>query len=234
LNHQIITSFTPKTHKTLPSDATTESITASNTASNAKPSASSVKREEGPYSPGSKSAQPPFERSNSPTTPNYAAIYTELASLRSLCPAPTVLKLILETAALTPSQILAASTLAAAANFDFIKTSTGFAGRGASLEDVVLMTAAAEYLSTQQPKGGERRRRMQVKASGGVRSLEDALKMLEAGATRLGTSSGLWIMQESRRVLKEREMSSEEKAKASERPGGGVTRLFTDDSVEGY
>lgn len=65
---------------------------------------------------------------------------------------------------------------------------------------------------------------MQVKASGGIRSLEDAVKMLEAGATRLGTSSGLWIMQESRKVLEEKE---------GKRPTG-VSRLYTDDSVGGY
>jgi len=97
-------------------------------------------------------------------------------------------------------------------------------GRGASLEDVVLMDAAAEYL------GKGERRRMQVKASGGVRSLEDAVKMLEAGATRLGTSSGLWIMQEARRVAKEEGLSTKEKAKGDELPGGGLTRLYTDES----
>ncbi|KAF2802964.1 aldolase [Mytilinidion resinicola] len=239
LNHAILTSVSPPpgSHQSVPSDATTASITASNTASNSRPFSSKALAIEGPYSDLSSSAASSLLGSSAaPPTPNYSAIYTELASLRSLCPAPTTLKLILETAALTPSQILAAATLAAAANFDFIKTSTGFAGRGATLDDVVLMTAAANYLSTQQPSGGGspvRRRRMQVKASGGVRSLEDAVRMLEAGATRLGTSSGLWIMQEARRVVKERELSPEEKARA-ERPGGGVTRLYTDNSVDGY
>jgi deoxyribose-phosphate aldolase len=154
--------------------------------------------------------------------PDYSAIYAELASLRSLCPPPVVIKLILETSQLTPQQILAAAHLAAAANIDFIKTSTGFNGRGASLEDVKLMVAASEYLADKRV--GSAGRKMQVKASGGVRSLETAMQMLEAGATRLGTSSGLWIMQEGRKVLE---------AGGLKRPAP-VSRLYTDDSTDGY
>jgi deoxyribose-phosphate aldolase len=84
------------------------------------------------------------------------------------------------------------------------------------------MVAAAEYLAAKRV--GNAGRKMQVKASGGVRSLEDAVKMLGAGATRLGTSSGLWIMQEGRKVLEEG---------GSKRPGP-VSRLYTDDSTDGY
>lgn len=154
--------------------------------------------------------------------PDYSAIYRELASIRSLCPSPVVLKLILETSQLNSQQILAASHLAAAANFDFIKTSTGFNGHGATLPHVQLMVGAAEYLA----KKGVGRRKMEVKASGGVRSLETAVKMLESGATRLGTSSGLWIMQEARTKV------GEEKGKQDgERPP--QTRLYTDDSIAG-
>lgn len=134
-----------------------------------------------------------------------------------------MIKLILETAQLNPQQILAASHLAAAANIDFIKTSTGFNGPGASLPDVQLMVGAAEYLHAI----GVSSRKMQVKASGGVRSLEDAVKMLEAGATRLGTSSGLWIMQQAREKVEQAKGGNGE-----ERPG--ATRLYTDDSVGGY
>ncbi|OCK83795.1 aldolase [Lepidopterella palustris CBS 459.81] len=248
LNHHILTNTTATSaessspphpftasHKTVPSDATIETITASNTAANSKPpSSTSSPPTEGPYSIPSSTSTPP---SSSDSLPNYAAIYTELASLRSICPSPTALKLILETSRLSPPQILAAATLAAAANFDFIKTSTGFCGRGATVEDVRLMSAAATYLSTRQPSGGGspvRRRTMQVKASGGIRSLDDAVKMMEAGATRLGTSSGLWIMQEARKVVRERELSPAEQARAQERPGGGVTRLYTDNSLDGY
>lgn len=161
--------------------------------------------------------------------PDYSAIYRELASLRALCRAPTVLKLILETSQLSPAQILAAAHLAAAANFDFIKTSTGFNGPGATLPNVRLMVTAVEYLSNatdgSPARGGGRK--MEVKASGGIRGLEDARKMLEAGATRLGTSSGVWIMQDGRRVVEEGKEGD-----AVGRPE--VSRLYTDDSLGGY
>ena len=81
------------------------------------------------------------------------------------------------------------------------------------------MRAACDVLGQRAARG------MQVKASGGIRSLESAVAMLRAGAGRLGTSSGVRIMQEGRRVVAE---------KGRGRPGGGVTRLYTDDSVGGY
>ncbi|KAH4968354.1 phosphodeoxyriboaldolase [Parastagonospora nodorum] len=181
-------------------DSAIDSITAANTAANV-----------------ASTAAPDDEE-----IPDYSAIYRELASIRSLCPSPVVLKLILETSQLSDAQILAASHLAAAANFDFIKTSTGFNGHGATLPHVQLMVGAAEYLARQ----GVGSKKMEVKASGGVRSLETAVKMLEAGATRLGTSSGLWIMQEARTKV------GEEKGRQDgERPP--QTRLYTDDSVAG-
>ncbi len=91
-------------------------------------------------------------------------------------------KVILETALLTQAQIETASLLAIQAGADFIKTSTGFSTRGASLEDVVSMHKLAA------PND------VKVKASGGIRSKEDAEKMIEAGASRLGTSSGVKIL----------------------------------------
>ncbi|KAF2003803.1 aldolase [Amniculicola lignicola CBS 123094] len=224
LNHSILTSV-PSTASVITSD----SLTAFNTAANSKPPDGASTPVEGPYSKTNKAApSKDLPTTSSPEAeaelPNYSAIYTELASIRSLCPNPVVLKLILETSQLTPSQILAASHLAAAANFDFIKTSTGFNGAGATLPNIQLMVAASEYLSTIYPRSNKTRRGMEVKASGGVRSLEDAVMYLEAGATRLGTSSGLWIMQEARRVGEER---------TGQRPGG-VSRLYTDDSTDGY
>ncbi|KAF2192585.1 aldolase [Zopfia rhizophila CBS 207.26] len=232
LNHTILTqtsTSTPKTsnHKANPSNTTTESMTASNAAANSKSRNGASTPAEGTYSlPGSSSRL--NESNHKEDIPNYSAIYTELATLRSLCPSPTTLKLILETSQLSPPKILAAAHLAAAANFDFIKTSTGFNGRGATLEDIQLMVSAAEFFSTKTKNNDGspvRPRKMQVKASGGIRSLPDAVKMLEAGATRLGTSSGLWIMQESRRVLGEKEGGNRR---------DGPTRLYTDDSVGGY
>jgi deoxyribose-phosphate aldolase len=208
LNHSLLTKHNNNKRAAAPAkinvisskDSAIDSITAANTAANA---ASSTGGE---------------DDEDDDVIPDYSAIYRELASIRSLCPSPVTLKLILETSQLTSSQILAASHLAAAASFDFIKTSTGFNGHGATLPHVQLMVAAAEYLAAR----GVGRRKMQVKASGGVRDLDSAVKMLEAGATRLGTSSGLWIMQEARKKV------GEERGK---RPGGGVTRLYTDEST---
>jgi deoxyribose-phosphate aldolase len=201
LNHSLLTKHNRAQSPPVRShDSAIDSITAANTAANS----------------GSPPAGTPDD------IPDYSAIYRELASIRSLCPG-VVIKLILETSQLDARQILAASHLAAAANLDFIKTSTGFNGPGASLPNVQLMVAAAEYLAA----SGVGSRQMQVKASGGVRSLEDAVKMLEAGATRLGTSSGLWIMQQARSKVEEAAGSVDGK----ERPG--ATRLYTDDSVAG-
>jgi deoxyribose-phosphate aldolase len=155
----------------------------------------------------------------------YSEIYNELASIRSLCRSPTVLKLILETSQLSRRDIVAAAYLAHAARFDFIKTSTGFNGRGASVEDVRLMSAAAIYCANHD---SQTRVPMKVKASGGVRGMEDAKRMLEAGASRIGTSSGVWIMQEARKV-KEGSQSGDAAA-----PGQKLSRMYTDESVEGY
>jgi deoxyribose-phosphate aldolase len=203
LNHSLLTKHNkPTTPETVihARDSAIDSITAANTVKN---SASTVIEDDDEI-------------------PDYSAIYRELASIRSLCPSPVVLKLILETSQLNSQQILAASHLAAAANFDFIKTSTGFNGHGATLPHVQLMVGAAEYLAEKRVGA----RKMDVKASGGVRSLETAIKMLEAGASRLGTSSGLWIMQEARVKVGEEKGNQE-----GERPP--QTRLYTDDSVAG-
>ncbi|KAH7406109.1 hypothetical protein DE146DRAFT_433818 [Phaeosphaeria sp. MPI-PUGE-AT-0046c] len=207
LNHSLLTKHnkpaTPE-HIISSKDSAIDSITAANTAKNA---GSTI--------------------SDDDEIPDYSAIYRELASIRSLCPSPVVLKLILETSQLNDQQILAASHLAAAANFDFIKTATGFNGHGATLPHVQLMVGAAEYLA----KKGVGRRKMEVKASGGVRSLETAVKMLETGASRLGTSSGLWIMQEARTKVGE-EKGKKDGAKTPPSPGRPPqTRLYTDDSI---
>lgn len=155
---------------------------------------------------------------------SYTKIFTELCSIRQSAPPPTLIKLILETSLLTPSQIIAASVLAGAANLDFIKTSTGFLGpnSGAKLEDVQLMKRCCEKLVQ-----GERRE-MKVKASGGIRTLKDAIAMLEAGAERLGTSGGVWIAKEAEEAA-ERSQSppSVLSEKGRERPLL-ATRLYTD------
>ena len=92
-----------------------------------------------------------------------------------------IVKVILETCYLTKDEIKNACLCAKNAGADFVKTSTGFGTGGATTEDVALMKETV----------GET---MQVKASGGIRDYETAIKMIEAGATRLGTSSGISIV----------------------------------------
>lgn len=92
-----------------------------------------------------------------------------------------ICKVILETALLTDEEKVVASALAKKAKADFVKTSTGFAGGGATVYDVALMR------ETVGPEMG-------VKASGGVRTLEDAEDMIAAGATRIGASAGVQIV----------------------------------------
>ncbi|MGC3994582.1 MAG: deoxyribose-phosphate aldolase [Propionicimonas sp.] len=104
------------------------------------------------------------------------ATQAEIAAVRAAVPAPKVLKVIIESAALTDAEIVAACQAAEAAGADFVKTSTGYhpAG-GASVHAVELMAATV---------GG----RLGVKASGGIRDWATAVAMIEAGATRLGLS----------------------------------------------
>ena len=91
-----------------------------------------------------------------------------------------IVKVILETCYLTKDEIKKACICAKNAGADFVKTSTGFGTGGATVEDVALMKKTV----------GET---MQVKASGGIRDYETAIKMIEAGASRIGTSSGIAI-----------------------------------------
>lgn len=155
----------------------------------------------------------------------YATIYKELATLRLQAPHPVCLKLILETSQLDDYQIIAACVMAAAANFDFVKTSTGFNGPGATVRHVRLMAACCEHLYALSGRtdGGK----MLVKASGGIRTLADAVTMLEAGASRLGTSGGVWIAREAKEVLERSVSPPSVEAMKAERPGM-TTRLFTD------
>lgn len=97
-----------------------------------------------------------------------------------------ICKVIIETALLTDDEKTRASQLARKAGADFVKTSTGFGGGGATVHDVALMRQAVGPA-------------MGVKASGGIKGLEDARNLIAAGATRLGASAGVKIMQEARR-----------------------------------
>jgi deoxyribose-phosphate aldolase len=92
-----------------------------------------------------------------------------------------IVKVIIETCLLTDDEKIKACELAKKANANFVKTSTGFSTGGATVEDVRLMKKVV---------GGD----LEVKASGGIRDLETFRKMIEAGATRIGTSSGVKII----------------------------------------
>ena len=97
--------------------------------------------------------------------------------------AAPVTKLILECCNLTKEEIVRGCKLAKKAGFDFVKTSTGFAAGGATVEDVKLMRKTVG-------------KKMGVKAAGGIRDRETALAMIAAGATRIGASAGLKLLQD--------------------------------------
>ncbi len=94
-----------------------------------------------------------------------------------------IVKVIIETCLLKKQEIIKACEIVSRAGADFVKTSTGFAGGGALPEDVMLM---------KQTVGDK----LQIKASGGIKSLSDAVKMIESGADRIGASAGVDIMEE--------------------------------------
>ena len=107
----------------------------------------------------------------------------EIAQLAKVChEQERILKVILETAYLTPAQIREACLICQDAGADFVKTSTGYAPYGARVEDVALMRQVLP--ST-----------LGIKASGGIKTLEQALALIQAGADRLGTSSGTALME---------------------------------------
>lgn len=108
------------------------------------------------------------------------AVEQDMQAVRDAAP-QAIVKVILETCLLTNEEIVTACEIAKKVGLDFVKTSTGFSTGGATVEDVALMR------ETVGPEIG-------VKASGGIRSYEDAEKMIEAGANRLGCSAGVAIV----------------------------------------
>jgi deoxyribose-phosphate aldolase len=110
---------------------------------------------------------------------NWEAVRADVRAVRQAVPEAT-LKVILETGYFEPAAIRLAAEAAVAAGADFLKTSTGFGPRGATEEDVRLLREVAAG-------------RAQVKASGGIRTIAQARAMVEAGATRIGTSNGVEI-----------------------------------------
>lgn len=111
----------------------------------------------------------------------YIYVFEDIKDVYETCGDNVALKVILETSMLSRSEIIAACAICKEVGVAFVKTSTGFGGGGATVEDVALMKAVVgQYI--------------QVKASGGIRTYEDAVKMYNAGARRIGASSSVAIV----------------------------------------
>jgi deoxyribose-phosphate aldolase len=115
---------------------------------------------------------------------DYELVERDIATVARTChDNGAICKVIIETALLTEEEKVTACQLAKKADADYVKTSTGFGPGGATVEDVALMRRVVG------PSMG-------IKAAGGIRTLKTATEMIEAGATRIGTSSGIKIVQE--------------------------------------
>ncbi len=110
----------------------------------------------------------------------YDLILDEIKAIKAAC-GDKILKVIIETCLLTDEEKIKMCEIVSASGADFIKTSTGFAGGGATFDDIKL------FASHTAPH-------LKIKAAGGIKSLEDAEKFLELGASRLGTSSVVKIV----------------------------------------
>ncbi len=109
-------------------------------------------------------------------------VLSELSELSTLCHfKESILKVIIETALLSSDEIVQACLICAEAEADYVKTSTGFASGGATVEDVLLMRATLPD-------------HIKIKASGGIKTKEAALALVKAGANRIGTSSGVSLL----------------------------------------
>ncbi|WP_213806792.1 deoxyribose-phosphate aldolase [Granulicella sp. dw_53] len=115
---------------------------------------------------------------------DYEAVFNDIHGVAELAHASgAIVKVILETCLLTFEEKLRASEIALSAGADFLKTSTGFANGGATVDDITILRGVAGN-------------RAGVKASGGIRSLADASAMLHAGANRIGASASVKILAE--------------------------------------
>lgn len=114
----------------------------------------------------------------------YTAVWEDIVAVRKAAPRPIRLKTIIETGQLSEDEQIAAAIVCCLAGADFVKTSTGFSGGGASVQSVTQMRIVADLCG----------RDCKVKASGGLRTAEDCIRMLKAGAERIGTSAGVHIM----------------------------------------
>lgn len=112
---------------------------------------------------------------------DYDLVKNDIKLVVDIAKEKAIVKVIIETALLTDDEKTKACELSMEAGADFVKTSTGFSTGGATIEDVKLMKSVV----------GDK---LEVKASGGVRDLDTAEKMIQAGASRLGTSSGIKLV----------------------------------------
>lgn len=142
----------------------------------------------------------------------YSQVYTDVVAVRNVAPHPVVLKVILETAQLTQFDIIAGCKIAEAANADFVKTSTGFGAQGATVENVRLMKSVIGP-------------HMKVKASGGVKTVNECVSMMEAGAERIGTSNGVWIMKEALALLENTTHAAGDHDGKNSRPSDSLTGM---------
>lgn len=117
---------------------------------------------------------------------DWRTVRHEIEQIASLCRSVSpqaILKVIIECCYLTMEEKIRATHVVAESGADFVKTSTGFGEGGATLEDVCLLRSAAPP-------------HLKVKAAGGIRTLKLALELLQAGADRIGTSSGVTMIQQ--------------------------------------
>ena len=145
---------------------------------------------------------------------DYESVYTDIAAVRMMAPHPVVLKVILETSQLTQHEIVAGCKISQAAGADFVKTSTGFNGPGASFDNVRLMKCIV----------GDS---VRVKASGGIKTVNECVAMMEAGAERIGTSNGVWIMNEAKSMIDEITHMAGDTHRRNQRPASSLTRTFS-------
>lgn len=113
---------------------------------------------------------------------DYEAVLQDIRAVAREAHPKALLKVIIETCLLNDDQKVKACELAVEAGADFVKTSTGFSTGGATVHDVELMKRTVQG-------------KAKVKASGGVRTYEDAMNMIHAGADRIGTSNGVKMME---------------------------------------
>lgn len=113
---------------------------------------------------------------------NYSLAEQDIRAVVIAAGKAVIVKVILETGLLTADEVREACKISEQGGAHFVKTATGFLGRGASLEDIAIMKASVSS-------------KIQIKASGGIKTSEQAHAMIAAGATRLGTSSGVALVQ---------------------------------------